>query len=130
MKLFRIVLASLAAMIAMPLAAQGMERVPDRPAGEGEGPYATLLIKGANLIDGTGAPPEGPVDILVQGNIITRIARGGSTMTADRVIDATGMWVLPGFVDVHGHNGDPGKAPQPSYGFKLWLAHGVTSVRA
>ena len=39
------------------------------------------------------------------------------------------MYVLPGFVDMHGHNGDPDKAPQPSYGYKLWLAHGVTSVR-
>ena len=31
---------------------------------------------------------------------------------ADREIDATGMYVLPGFVDTHGHNGDPDKAPQ------------------
>lgn len=129
MRLFRTIVMALAALVAAPLLAQGMERVPDRAAGEGEGPYTTLLIKGANLIDGTGAPPEGPVDILVEGNVITRIARGGSNMTADRVIDASGMWVLPGFVDVHGHNGDPDKAPQPSYGFKLWLAHGVTTVR-
>ena len=112
-----------------PAAAQ-MERVPERPAGEGEGPYDTLLIKGATMIDGTGAPPEGPVSILVEGNRITRIMRGGGgDVPADRVIDASGMYVLPGFVDTHGHNGDPSKAPQPSYGFKLWLAHGVTSVR-
>lgn len=125
----RIILAALAALVAAPLLAQGMEPVPDRPADEGEGPFATLLIKGATMIDGTGAPPEGPVDILIQGNTIARIARGGSSMAADRMIDATGMFVLPGFVDVHGHNGDPDKAPQPSYGFKLWLAHGVTTVR-
>jgi N-acyl-D-aspartate/D-glutamate deacylase len=37
--------------------------------------------------------------------------------------------VLPGFVDVHGHNGDPEKAPNASYGYRLWLAHGVTTVR-
>ena len=29
----------------------------------------------------------------------------------------------------HGHNGDAAKANQPSYGYKLWLAHGVTTVR-
>ena len=125
--------AAIGALSAQPLAAQAparMERVPDRPAGEGEGPFATLLIKGATMIDGTGAPPEGPVDIVVDGNRIARIVRGGGArVTADRVIDASGMYVLPGFVDVHGHNGDPDKAPQPSYGFKLWLAHGVTSVR-
>ena len=41
----------------------------------------------------------------------------------------TGMWVMPGFIDTHGHNGDPRKAPNASYGYKLWLAHGVTTVR-
>ncbi len=121
-------LASAVIAFSAPAAAQ-MERVPDRPAGEGEGPYDTLLIKGATMIDGTGAPPEGPVSILVEGNRIARILRGGANIPADRVIDASGMYILPGFVDTHGHNGDPSKAPQPSYGFKLWLAHGVTSVR-
>jgi len=121
-------LASAVIAFSAPAAAQ-MERVPDRPAGEGEGPYDTLLIKGATMIDGTGAPPEGPVSILVEGNRIARILRGGADIPADRVIDASGMYILPGFVDTHGHNGDPSKAPQPSYGFKLWLAHGVTSVR-
>ncbi|MEP3420180.1 MAG: amidohydrolase family protein [Erythrobacter sp.] len=107
-----------------------MEQVPDRPTGEGEGPYETLLIRGATMIDGTGAPPEGPVDIIIRGNRIAGIVRGGgSTIAADHVVEADGMYVMPGFVDTHGHNGDPGKAPQPSYGYKLWLAHGVTSVR-
>lgn len=121
-------LASAVIAFSAPAAAQ-MERVPDRPAGEGEGPYDTLLIKDATMIDGTGAPPEGPVSILVEGNRIARILRGGADIPADRVIDASGMYILPGFVDTHGHNGDPSKAPQPSYGFKLWLTHGVTSVR-
>ena len=39
------------------------------------------------------------------------------------------MYVLPGFVDTHGHNGDPAKAPNATYGYRLWLAHGVTTVR-
>ena len=129
--MIRSALAALALGLAAPLIAQpAMERVPDRPAGEGEGPYETLVIRGATMIDGTGAPPEGPVDIVVSGNRITQIVRGEEAQVeADRIIDARGMFVLPGFVDTHGHNGDPSKAPQPSYGFKLWLAHGVTSVR-
>lgn len=130
MHLIRNLVLGALAVIAVPAAAQdGLERVPDRPAGEGEGPFSSLLIKGATMVDGTGAPPEGPVDILVEGNRIARIARGGSSLTAERTIDAAGMTILPGFIDVHGHNGDPDKAAQPSYGFKLWLAHGVTSVR-
>jgi imidazolonepropionase-like amidohydrolase len=111
----------------------GMERVPDRQPGEGTGPYRQMLIRGATLIDGSGAPPEGPVDILVAGNRIQAIYRGDarsrSPEAVDHVIEAEGMYVMPGFVDVHGHNGDPNKAPQPSYGYRLWLAHGVTTVR-
>ena len=37
--------------------------------------------------------------------------------------------VMPGFVDTHAHNGDPDKAPNATYGYRLWLAHGVTTVR-
>ncbi|MFZ1741273.1 MAG: amidohydrolase family protein [Pontixanthobacter sp.] len=114
-------------------AQDGMEPVPARQSGEGYGPYGTLVIKGATMIDGTGAPPEGPVDIVIEGNRIKSIIRGGGSQipmrSNDRVIEAGGMYVMPGFVDVHGHNGDPDKAPNPSYGYKLWLAHGVTSVR-
>ena len=109
-----------------------MQPIPDRQAGEGEGPFEKLIVKGAMMIEGSGAPPEGPVDIVIEGNRITAIAgsdRADEAYAGARVIDAESMYVLPGFVDVHGHNGDPDKAPQPSYGFKLWLAHGVTSVR-
>jgi hypothetical protein len=119
--------------------APGMQTVPDRRAGEGDGPYRKLVIRGATLIDGSGAPPRGPVDIVVEGNRIAEIRGAGTPglplsparepRDAAREIDATGMYVLPGFVDTHGHNGDPGKAPNASYGYKLWLAHGVTSVR-
>ena len=115
------------------LAQSGMERVPDRQPGEGEGPYPSLLITGAIMIDGTGAPPIGPTDVLVEGNRIAAIHVGGAPdavkARATRTLDASGMHVLPGFVDVHGHNGDPAKAPDASYGYKLWLAHGVTTVR-
>lgn len=121
--------AAIAALGQSSLAYAQMERVPDRAADEGEGPYSSLLIQNATMIDGTGAPPEGPVSILIEGNRISQIMRGGGDIQADRKIDARGMYVMPGFVDVHGHNGDPSKAPQPSYGFKLWLAHGVTTVR-
>ncbi|WP_431849283.1 amidohydrolase family protein [Allosphingosinicella sp.] len=118
---------------------RGMEPVPARRADEGGGPYPKLVIRGATLIDGSGAPPRGPVDIVVEGNRIAEIRGAGTPglplrpdrepRGAAREIDATGMYVLPGFIDTHGHNGDPAKASQPSYGYKLWLAHGVTSVR-
>ncbi len=119
--------------------AQGMQPVPARGANEGVGPFPKMVIRGAMLIDGSGAPPRGPVDIVVEGNRIAAINGAGTPglplspnrepRDAAHEIDATGMYVMPGFVDTHGHNGDPQKAANPSYGYKLWLAHGVTSVR-
>lgn len=119
--------------------ARGMAPVPMRGPDEGGGPYPLLVIRGATLIDGSGAPPRGPVDIVVEGNRIADIRSAGTPglplepnrepRGAAREIDAAGMYVLPGFIDMHGHNGDPAKAPQPNYGYKLWLAHGVTTVR-
>jgi hypothetical protein len=44
---------------------------------EGEGPYTQLIIRGVMLIDGTGAPPVGPVDIIVKQNRIERIVSLG-----------------------------------------------------
>ncbi len=147
MRLWKIgtIAAAAAGLSAMPaLHAQdnpspAMERVPDRQPGEGEGPFRRLVIRGATLIDGSGAPPRGPVDIVIAGNRIESIRGAGTPglpiapdrepRDFDREIDAAGMYVLPGFVDVHGHNGDPEKAPNAGYGYRLWLAHGVTSVR-
>ena len=136
--------ALLAAQVSAPtslaqVAEPRMERVPDRQPGEGEGPFRRLVIRGAMLIDGSGAPPRGPVDIVIAGNRIESINGAGTPglpmrgnrapADADREIDATGMYVLPGFIDTHGHNGDPEKAPNATYGYRLWLAHGVTTVR-
>ena len=48
---------------------------------------------------------------------------------ADLEVDATGMYVLPGFVSLHEHAGGAPKNPDAEYPYKLWLAHGVTTVR-
>jgi hypothetical protein len=112
---------------------------PDRRTDEGEGPFERLIIRGATLIDGTGAPPVGPMDIVIEGNRIVDVrsvgAPGvpiqGSRRPGDAVreIDATGMYVLPGFVDLHGHIGGAAQGTPAEYVFKLWMAHGVTTVR-
>ena len=97
-----------------------------------------MVIRGAMLIDGTGGPPRGPVDIVVNDNRITQIRNAGTPglplrpnrpPQADHEIDATGMYVMPGFVDLHVHAGGAPKNPDAEYPYKLWLAHGVTTVR-
>jgi imidazolonepropionase-like amidohydrolase len=112
---------------------------PNRRADEGKGPYNTLVIRGAMLIDGTGGPPRGPVDIVVSGNKITAVRSAGTPglalrsnrgpQGADYEVDATGMYVMPGFVDLHVHAGGAPKNADAEYAYKLWLAHGVTTVR-
>ena len=101
---------------------------PDRRPDEGQGPFETLVIRGGMLIDGTGGPPRGPVNIVVRGNRIASVG-GRAPRHADHVLDATGMYVLPGFVDMHVHCGGSPKAPEAEYVYKLWMAHGVTTVR-
>jgi imidazolonepropionase-like amidohydrolase len=119
--------------------ARSIEPAPDRPAGEGEGPFARLIIRGATVIDGTGAPPQGPVDIVIEANRIKEIRSVGYPKVpireaarpagATREIDATGMYVMPGFVDCHGHIGGVMQGTPAEYVYKLWMAHGVTTVR-
>ena len=106
---------------------------------EGEGPFPKLIIRGATLIDGTGGPPRGPVDIVIEGNRITEVAGVGypgvpidsvkRPKGPAREINGTGMYVMPGLVDLHVHQGTQQKAPESEYYNKLWLAHGITTVR-
>ena len=128
------------ALAASPAAAQvgPVIPAPDRGANEGEGPFQRLIIRGVTLVDGTGAPPVGPMDIVVEGNRITEVRSVGAPgvpitrnrpESADREIDAEGMYLLPGFVDLHGHIGGAAQGTPAEYVFKLWLAHGVTTVR-
>jgi imidazolonepropionase len=108
----------------------------------GIGPFKRLVLRDATVIDGTGAPPIGPTDIVVENNRITLLKKvTGNLATAanrpapgDHEIDCRGKWVTPGFVDCHAHAGVPyhaanGWVPPVDYVYKLWLAHGITTVR-
>ncbi|MBS0254962.1 MAG: amidohydrolase family protein [Proteobacteria bacterium] len=118
---------------------------PASPRGaEAAGPFQRLVITNVMVIDGTGAPPYGPVSIEIAGDRIVRIADIGGTRSmgggvaaagpGTRVIDGQGGYVLPGFIDTHEHIGTPihlygGQLTDPDYVLKLLLAHGVTTVR-
>ena len=108
--------------------------------------YDHLIIRGAFLIDGTGAPATGPVDLEIEGNRITKITSVGvpgipinsesrpklkKSLKNVREIDAHGKYILPGFIDSHAHIHSTLRNQKVSadYIFKLWLGHGVTSVR-
>lgn len=107
-----------------------VEHAPDRKPDEGIGPFKQLVIQGATMIDGTGAPPRGPVDIIIEKNEIKEIARAKEEYPEDvQVIDASGSYVMPGFVDTHAHIGGVSQGVTAEYVYKLWMAHGVTTIR-
>ncbi len=59
-----------------------------------------LVIRGGTLVDGTGAPPR-RVDVAIDGDRV--VAVGGGLGEARREIDAKGLLVTPGWVDIHTH---------------------------
>ena len=84
---------------------------------------ADIVIKGGRVVDGTGAPGR-LADVAITGDRITAI---GQALHGERVLDATGHIVAPGFIDIHTHYDaqvfwDPSLTPS--------CFHGVTTVVA
>ncbi len=116
-----------------------VQKAPDRK--EGDGPFSQLIIRGVTLINGDGSPPRGPIDIVVEGNRITGIHVVGypgvpveeksrpKLKPGGRELQAEGMYLLPGLIDMHGHIGGRGQGADAEYVFKLWMGHGITTIR-
>ncbi len=84
-------------------------------------PDYDLIIRNGNVIDGSGAPGR-PADVAVSGDRIDAV--GAVAGTAKREIDARGLAVAPGFIDVHTHD-DAAVVRDPRVDFKIM--QGVTT---
>jgi hypothetical protein len=83
----------------------------------------------------------GPVDVVIENDRITKIkavgypgvpidsSRRPQLKPGGRSMDAEGMYMLPGFVDMHGHIGGTSQGADAEYVFKLWMGHGITTIR-
>ena len=93
----------------------------------GDGPYSQLIIRGITLINGDGSPPRGPMDIVVENNLIVNMqivgydgvpineTRRPKLKSGGKEVDANGMYLLPGFIDMHGHIGGGAQGASPEY---------------
>jgi len=63
-----------------------------------------VAIVGGTVVPVTGEPVEGGT-VLVQDGKITAVGAGLAVPDGARLIDAAGSWVLPGFIEAHGHLG-------------------------
>ncbi len=91
----------------------------------------TIVIRGARVVDGTGAPAK-MATVLIRGNRIEAVGENLTIPTGARVVDATGLTLLPGLFDLHTHLRASG-ALSPlvadwGKNLKTYLASGVTSV--
>src|ERR1700709_1993865 len=82
-----------------------------------------IVIRGGTVIGGTGAPGV-LAAVAIDGGRITAIGTG---LEGDRILDATGHVVAPGFIDIHTHYDaqvfwDPALTPS--------CFHGVTTIVA
>jgi len=64
---------------------------------------STILIRGGQVIDGTGAPAR-RADLRLEGDHIAALALGLAPLAGEQVIDASGKIVAPGFIDLHNHS--------------------------
>src|SRR5688572_26479841 len=72
------------------------------------------LIANTMILDGSGAPPF-PGDVLVEGQRIVAVQRGGGVPRGDaRLIDGAGATLMPGLIEPHGHVSYP-DAPSNTY---------------
>ncbi len=89
-------------------------------------PTARTLVHAGRLVDGTGGPARTDVDILLEGNRITRVTPHAAHPAGVRVVDASRLTVMPGLIEFHTHL-------QKDFGAnanRAYLAFGITSVRS
>lgn len=89
-----------------------------------------LLVRGGRVVD-PAAGRDGTFDLLLRGGVVVEV---GSRLSSDgaKVLDAAGLLVFPGFIDLHAHLREPGReqAETVATGLRAAAAGGFTAVCA
>ncbi len=88
-------------------------------------PSYDVLIRGGRILDGTGNPWF-PADVAIKDGRIAAIGRLEGA-TATRILDARGLYVVPGFIDLHSHADEGLGSPRTNANPNM-LMQGVTTV--
>jgi len=87
-------------------------------------PY-DLVLQGGRVVDGTGSPPA-VADVGVRAGLVAGVG-DLSEAAAGIILDVTGLYVAPGFIDTHSHSG-PGLTTEELSHAEPLLAQGLTTV--
>ncbi len=102
------------------VAAPGLPALADGPV------EADWVLKNGTLVDGTGAPGR-KADVAIKGDRIVAVGQVEADPRLSRVIDASGLIVAPGFIDLHTHSDDGIARPRLRLN-KNYVTQGVTTV--
>ncbi len=90
----------------------------------------SLVLRGGRLLD-PASGHDGPADVRIVDGVVAEVGPDVDT-DADEVVDCSGLWVMPGFVDLHTHLREPGfeDAEDIATGSAAAAAGGYTAVCA
>lgn len=120
------------ALLTLTGAAQSRPTPPTAPPEPQHGTRpGTLVIRDVHVVRGPGTPVIGPTDVVVSDGRIVAVGRYRGRPRATAFLDGERGFLLPGFVNMHGHwhLDRMGEPMPPEYVSKLWLAAGITTVR-
>jgi allantoinase len=69
-------------------------------------------------------------DLVADDGVITALTEPGRAGTADEELDASGLWIFPGFIDPHVHSRDPGQVEKEGFAHATLaaLCGGITTI--
>jgi imidazolonepropionase-like amidohydrolase len=84
----------------------------------------TIALTGATVIDGSGAPAQHNVTIVMENGRIRDMGPSVRPPALATIVDLAGKYVVPGIINGHGHVGPPGRDPQ----LRQYALYGVTTT--
>lgn len=106
---------------------------PGTPSDPGRDAGAEVRVQAftnARIFDGTGGPLIEDGVVLVRGGVISQVGSSGEVSVPDgaEVVELGGRFLLPGFINTHGHVGPGGDRSDVGEQLEIYAHYGVTTV--